>query len=343
MSDSVGYGVGIIRIGKFPVQYRPESTRKSGKVKPLVPDYSSVLGEMGRTKGDEPHIVGPRQAHLLYGRPPSDIAAQIRGELELARDCRGRRINPQTTVLLAGIASFPATTDEVRANPALRESFRTWCGLVLKFLTAEFGGRLDTVVLHLDENQPHVHFACAARLLMGERSASGIHPGVAARPTEIAARAKSGRDWKGQKFSFAAGNRAFLDRYFMQVSAPVGHARFGGRVASLGRKEWQKQRKQREALKHALDEAKRVRTEIDQARHEFERERQAQAEILAALKHKIERSRARIARIQKRARENFQIRARLRIALRWASAHGVNVPQHVLEAAGLPDAGSAQP
>lgn len=336
--------VGIVRFEMFPIECRPEKpATKTQKAKRLVPDYLSVLGEMQRIKGDEPHIVGTRKAQLLFGRPPSAIASDIRQQLETERLRLGRAVNSQTNVLLAGFASFPSSNDELNANPALFGPFKTWCALVPAFLKAEFGDRLDTLVLHLDESQPHIHFACGIRFSKEERSVSCVHPGVKVRPDDIAGRAKSGREWKGQRFNFAKGTRDFLDRYFRQVSAPLGHARFGAGTGSLNRKEWQQQRAQREALKHALEEAQRVRREIDRALREFEQERLAKMKILDALEQKVERSRSKLVRIQERTRELARLRGRLRMALKWATTHGIDVPRPVREAAGLSDAGSAQP
>ena len=56
-------------------------------------------------------------------------------------------------VLVAGVASFPRV--EAEKDPEL---YARWESLTIAYLQGKYGDNLRAVVMHNDEEQPHLHF-----------------------------------------------------------------------------------------------------------------------------------------------------------------------------------------
>ena len=69
------------------------------------------------------------------------------------RDPVGRKMREDAAVLLAGVASFPRA--EAEKDPEL---YARWESLTVAYLQGKYGDNLRAVVMHNDEEHPHLHF-----------------------------------------------------------------------------------------------------------------------------------------------------------------------------------------
>ena len=69
------------------------------------------------------------------------------------RDKMGRKMREDAPVLVAGVASFPREIAE--KDPDL---YARWESLTVAYLQGKYGDNLRAVVMHNDEEQPHIHF-----------------------------------------------------------------------------------------------------------------------------------------------------------------------------------------
>ncbi|MEP1445551.1 MAG: plasmid recombination protein [Paraglaciecola sp.] len=192
------------------------------------------------------HIESPKKPTQLFGKHPSIVADDIIKLSEQALDSKGRKLRTDAQVLLAGVASYPIQCEQVTLDcPKLQK----WLTLNLAFLKAEYGNALKSVILHLDENYPHIHFYCHPDL-DGESKLNirDIHCGMKLRDSVPDKGIGSG---KLRSRLYKQAMRDQQDRYHQQVGVECGLARIGPKTRKLTRKEWvyeQQNAKRQQAL-----------------------------------------------------------------------------------------------
>jgi hypothetical protein len=127
----------------------------------------------------------------------------------------GRKMREDAAILLAGVASFPR--DAANKDPDL---YTRWESLTVEYLQKKYGDNLRAVVMHNDEEHPHIHFYVYSDT---EVNAKMLHDGY-----------KNGSSPKAYK----KGCEDFQNEYFEQVASRCGLARTGPKRRRLSRAEW---------------------------------------------------------------------------------------------------------
>ena len=182
-------------------------------------EYSAadIIGEALRDDGHCPHVENPEPPRYLIGSEAETRAmlGRINENALKYRDPVGRKMREDAAVLLAGVASFPRA--EAEKDPEL---YARWESLTVAYLQGKYGDNLRAVVMHNDEEHPHLHFYVYSDT---EVNAKMLHDGY-----------KNA----SKKGSYKAGVQAFQDEYFEQVASRCGLARTGPKRRRLSRAEW---------------------------------------------------------------------------------------------------------
>lgn len=209
------------------------------------PSMSSIVSEAMRVDGFCPHVYQPQTPEILYGLDPRQLPDIAIERSKMAKDKKGRKVRKDAPLLLAGVISIPAESDI---------DFKKFLSLSLTFLKRTYGQNLASVVLHLDEAHPHLHFYAIPSLKDGGFSMAEIHPGIKARSECV------GKGYSKKANAYKQAMRGYQDMFYAQVSSKLGMTRLGPRVQRLTRKQWKAQQAQAKALsaKH-FDLTKRQR------------------------------------------------------------------------------------
>ena len=120
-------------------------------------EYSAadIIGEALRDEGHCPHVENPEPPRYLIGSEAETRAMldRINENASKYRDPVGRKMREDAAVLLAGVASFPRA--EAEKDPEL---YARWESLTVAYLQGKYGDNLRAVVMHNDEEHPHLHF-----------------------------------------------------------------------------------------------------------------------------------------------------------------------------------------
>lgn len=247
-----------------------------------VNTYSSKTGAAGiaaeaaREPEHCPHVENPQEPVLLAGVGPLEAWAEIERRKETARNTvtlksgatAQRRLRSDENVLLAAVASYPELTGTVDIDGP---EFQDWQKRTIDWLTEQHGKPLS-VVLHLDESHPHIHFMAAPDLENGQRMAD-IHAGEKAK-AEIGGRS-AGKIAKERAYSKAMSG--YQDSYHEQVGQHHAQARMGPRRLRLTRDEWKAQQAELKRQAERLKEIERQRQEIAAAGLDLDAEKTAVA------------------------------------------------------------------
>lgn len=206
-----------------------------------------VLAEAARMPEASPHVERPLAPSIAFGCDPMKLVGPA---LELARTaydpCRRKR-RKDGAVLLAGVASYPVPVSELVGDQQATEEFRAWGRDVRQWLQVHFGPTLKSVVVHVDEGYPHLHFFALPDLSEECRLDWSIHPGLLAK--RLAATA--GAEKKAQDAAYRVAMKKFQDDFWKAVSEKYGHDRTGP--------------KRRRLPRHVHLENKRLKRELDAA------------------------------------------------------------------------------
>jgi hypothetical protein len=179
--------------------------RKKSKLKKSAWRASNIAGEAERVPRNCPHVVAPQDPERLFGVAPSVALKHAQAALKKQRDPRGRRIRVDTPCLVAGVASYP-----IPVSKATEADVRRWAQDCVNHLQATFGSSLKSVLLHVDETYPHIHFFASP----ADGHAKKLHPGHS--------QAK-----KCGKGGYSAGMTNFQNQWFEAVSQFHGMVRGG--------------------------------------------------------------------------------------------------------------------
>lgn len=220
--------------------------RTAGKGKAGGRTLRSVVEEAEREPQACPHVDEPQPPNLLHGVMPSEAAAVAEQRAAEAVDASGRKLRKDALVMVAGVASFPDTMDECRTDPARMAAYEAWRADALAWVKSEYGDSLLSVVEHVDERHPHIHWYAVPELDADTKrlSVDTIHDG-----RRKAAECKANGGLKGeQNTAYKQSMREFQSRYFDAVGMKHGQARLGPGCRRLSRAEWRAEQAQAEAL-----------------------------------------------------------------------------------------------
>ncbi|MDE1211734.1 plasmid recombination protein [Vibrio aestuarianus] len=192
----------------------------------------SIVNEAMRVDGYSPHVYRPMPPELLYGIDPRKLPEIALERSSCALDKMGRRLRKDAPLLLCGVISIESesTTD-----------FKAFLKYSLHYLKKKYGANLMSVVLHLDEAHPHMHFFAMPSLKNGVFNIAEIHDGIRARNDCSGGYSKKANAYK-------TAMREFQDSFYEGVASKLGLTRLGPRVQRLTRKQWKAQQAQAQAL-----------------------------------------------------------------------------------------------
>ena len=189
------------------------------------------------------HVESPRPPTLVYGVMPSQAVAEATAWGEQAKEGgekRRTKLRSTSPVIAAGVISLPSSM--IDEWPAYRDT-------AIEALKERYGDRLRSVVEHLDEAHPHMHFYLVPR--PGE-SFGAVHEGYQARNCER----KKGPGAK-VRTAYQDAMKEWQEWLFQRVSSRFGLEKLGPRRERLDRQIYQYQ----QDISHAA--AARAAAEIE--------------------------------------------------------------------------------
>ena len=190
---------------------------------------SDIAGEAMRCPANSPHVKDPRPPNVVFGIDAFQVAAEAEKRAEASKDVMGRKIRLDTPIMLAGVGSHPIPVSEL-VDPDKLAQYEFWKLETVKFLKKKYGENLLSVIEHLDEKQPHLHFYVVPPAGIGF-NAKKFHDG-------FVAGASAGKNAPLQKDRYNTAMRSFQDDFHKQVGVKCGQARIGPRRARLSRAQW---------------------------------------------------------------------------------------------------------
>lgn len=118
-------------------------------------DAIGVLKEARREESHSKHIDGQPTIKYIHGKPLKQAEQELLGNA--FRRINGKAVRKDARILLAGVASYPFAYSDVEFSS---HQFQLWIDETTRFLQKTFGHYLQSIVLHEDENYPHLHFYC---------------------------------------------------------------------------------------------------------------------------------------------------------------------------------------
>lgn len=222
-----------------------------------------ILAEAARLDGHCEHVANPLIPKLIYGAPLAEVeaicdtwAASIKVEVKNKDGTiHHRKMRSDAPILASGVISFPK--DRIDEWPEFRDN-------AVKKLQEKHGVRLRSVVEHLDESHPHIHFYLVPK--PGE-DFGVVHDGYAASRT---ARSEPGNKIRS---AFKDAMKKWQDWVHQAIAEPFGLSRIGPARARLDNDEWKASEKKRAleqqekqvAEKEKIQEIKDARIEKLQA------------------------------------------------------------------------------
>lgn len=201
-----------------------------------------VLAEARRDEGACLHVIAPGEPKQIYGCTldeletlHDELCASVRYEVAGGKT---RAVRQDQHTLFTVVCSYPVPMNEVRGNADEERRLQEWQERNLAWLKAEYDDDLKCVIMHDDEQYPHIH----AYVLPDDLRCRNLHAGVSAKEAVMKAGPAEGEDSKvhnkrGDKEYRAAMSR-WQDRYFEQVGLPSGLTRLGPGKRRLSREGW---------------------------------------------------------------------------------------------------------
>ena len=203
-----------------------------------------VLDEAARRSDACQHVERPGVPVGVFGESVDGVRAlhdaRTAEATETTKAGKTRRIRQDQHTILTVIASHPATTDEMRADPSKAADVEAWQARVVDWLRDQWGDDLVSVIRHDDEAHPHLH----AYVLPSDPAmrARRLHPGVVAKEEAARVALANGSDPKTTNKigdnAYRAAMRGFQDTYWNQVGMASGQARLGPGRRRLTRAGW---------------------------------------------------------------------------------------------------------
>jgi len=187
---------------------------------------AGIAAEGERLESHSRHVAQPKPPVLVAGIEPVAAWNKIVESHGTARDLytkksgvkAERKLRSDAHILIGAVASHPEPTATCDTESP---DFKDWLERSIAFFTKEHGEPLS-VVMHLDESHPHIHFLTAPDLENGQRMPD-VHCGEQAKEKVGGKHAK--KHIKDQAWKVAM--RGYQDRYQESVGVYHGLARLG--------------------------------------------------------------------------------------------------------------------
>lgn len=213
--------------GRTGAHRKNSRARKSG--------IEAIRAELMREPQACSHVASPLPPTIVFGDHPDNVITAIKAKAEQAVDKAGHRLRCDAPILFAGVASWPVPQAVIENDPAEGARYRAWRNDTVAWLHARWGASLGTVVEHIDEKYPHVHFWVVPDITAGRRLLiSNVHPGHGA----ATAAAEAGETRKQQQNAYKQAMTTWQDNYHQEVGVKHGLTRIGPRRQRLTRAEW---------------------------------------------------------------------------------------------------------
>ena len=247
-------------------------------------NIDDIIGEALRDEGHCPHVEKPEPPRYLFGSEASTraILGRVKENALQYRDPVGRKMREDAAVLLAGVASFPR--DAANKDPEL---YKKWESLTVEYLQKKYGDNLRSVVMHNDEEHPHLHFYVYSDT---EVNAKMLHDGF-----------KNG----SSPGAFKKGAQAFQDEYHEQVASRCGLARTGPKRRRLSRAEWHAEQEMSMSIAKAESAVLDSAATKEKEAHKRLQAVQEHAELLAKEKRATREAMQKALALQAEAREKI--------------------------------------
>lgn len=228
---------------------------------------AGIAAEAERKESHSRHVEEPKPPVLVAGVEPIAAWNSVVESHGKARDLytkksgvkAERKLRNDAHILIGAVASHPEPTATCDTESP---DFKDWLDRSIAFFTAEHGEPLS-VVMHLDESHPHIHFLAAPDLENGERMPD-VHCGEKAKEKVGGKHAK--KHVKDQAWKEAM--RRYQDRYQDAVGVYHGLARLGPKRRRLPAGAYQAEqaeaKRQAEQLRKLEDQTQTVTTASDQ-------------------------------------------------------------------------------
>lgn len=209
----------------------------------------SIVAEAERQEGACPHVEAPQPPILLFGCGPSEAAQAAAAWAEQARDSRDHALRKDGLCLGASVITWPENRP-----PAEWAAFRDDS---IEWLKNKYQKRLLSVVEHIDEPHPHIHFYA---IPLPDERFDVLHPGKAA---AAAAKASGILKKGGQNQAYREAMREFQSDFHKEVSQFHGLTRLGPRVRRRSRAEWKAEQAEAERQARELARIKKSGELVD--------------------------------------------------------------------------------
>nr|WP_102386168.1 plasmid recombination protein [Enterovibrio norvegicus]PMI30896.1 hypothetical protein BCU47_16820 [Enterovibrio norvegicus] len=201
---------------------RTSRTRKNGDQKRSI---ARIALEVDRVKGNTSHIKRPKEPTLIFGVNFRSAAKIAQSRAEQGRDNLGRKIRSDAQIAIGGVISFPPTFKKV---PDKLDAIVSDC---VQYLEKRFTTNLLSIVLHMDEKSPHLHYFVTPPEPTIENNfrfhISDIYQPIKRRDSPSRSTLKEKSD------AFKEACRKIQDTFYEEVSRYHGLGRFGPRRMRL--------------------------------------------------------------------------------------------------------------
>ncbi len=229
--------------------------KSGGKVVSINKRSARQIGEEAcRIEGACSHVANPQEPGRLYGVSPLEAVDMAEAWAEQKKDPKGRKYRADGSCLLAGVISLNAQDAEKW------EAYKVDC---LEYLKEQYGPRLKSVVEHLDEANPHLHFYVVPE---PTEDFDDIHVGKKA-ALAVGYSKKTGERNAAYKTAMKAMQVYFHDH----VAKLHGFLHFGPNRQRLTRAEWNAQKEQAHHLTSRQQELANLEIELSRKAEELEK------------------------------------------------------------------------
>lgn len=207
---------------------------------------SEIAAEQMRVEENSTHVANPLPPTILFGGDPREVVQEALSSFEKEPKTivntksgpRERGLRSDTPIVLAGVCSWPDSVEVMGTDEEQAALYRRWVAESLKFLRKKYGTDLRSVVQHVDEAHPHLHFTVVCKRAIDTKK---YHPGVSADSRTNAKKALT----------------AFQDEYYREVAVKCALGRIGPRRQRLKGGDYKKQQAERKAFARELERLER--------------------------------------------------------------------------------------
>lgn len=280
---------------------------------PVWRNVNGITAEGMRRPWASNHVPTPAIPKILYGDSPIKVGEMATAQADTATDPIGRKIRRDGIVLFGGVVSYPIAWSDFQTSTC-SHTLKCWISESLNWLKSIFGASLASVVLHVDEKYPHLHFYILLHKV-GTQLDLACHPGYAARdqtreemrarfcPEQISDANKRKQILSeihnaGEK-SYRLAMVALQDSFHGAVSQHFNHMRFGPKRHRVERALHQKSRalddRHHEAIAILAQEKRQL---VDKIRNKLDALEERRASQLRARDARIEELEAELAELK---------------------------------------------